>query len=175
MYESYLQLSNQTKENRFPKIFARAKELKPDAKRILSFGCSTGEECFTLAETFPEAEIVGIDISNYSIQKARADNKFKDRVFFHDEIGATGKYDLVTSLMVLFCMSQPISQEKWTETIEKIDTHVNNNGVWAIYMSQFPLTTAEKVAKNYEAIKQWKRIHPRDKKVYYCGYYRKHV
>ena len=50
--------------NRYPEIFAAAAAAAPDARRILSFGCATGEECVTLADYFPAAEIVGAGKSN---------------------------------------------------------------------------------------------------------------
>lgn len=53
------QLVDWTAANRYPEIFAAAAAAAPDARRILSFGCSTGEECVSLAEYFPKAEIIG--------------------------------------------------------------------------------------------------------------------
>ena len=50
------QLVDWTAPNRYPEIFAAAAAA---ARRILSFGCSTGEECVSLAEYFPKAEIIG--------------------------------------------------------------------------------------------------------------------
>lgn len=40
--------------------------------RLLSFGCSTGEEVFTLADLFPTASIRGIDIAAARIRACRA-------------------------------------------------------------------------------------------------------
>jgi chemotaxis methyl-accepting protein methylase len=48
-----------TAPNRYPEIFAAAVAAAAAARRILSFGCSTGEECVSLAEYFPKAEIIG--------------------------------------------------------------------------------------------------------------------
>ena len=41
---------NRTAFNRYPEVFAAAAAAAPDARRILSFGCSSGEECVTLAD-----------------------------------------------------------------------------------------------------------------------------
>lgn len=168
--QNCLQWSNQTKINRFPKIFNRAKELKPDAKRIMSFGCSTGEECFALAEVFPHAEILGVDVSSWSLKKAKEKNT-NDNITFNNK--PEGTFDLVTTLMVLFSMWQPINKGKWTEIVELVDRHINPNGLWIIYTSQFPLETAKYVYNKYDVIKQWRRTHPRDKKQYHCGYFKK--
>lgn len=170
--EGYCQLSHQTKEERFPKIFDNLVKLKPKAKRILSFGCSSGEECFSLAKRFPEAEIIGLDLDYYSIKRARGNNKFKDRIYFHTEIGGTGKYDIVTALMALFGLSQPVSKENWINAIGQIDKHLNPYGVFALYTSEYSFGETE-IANNYKTIKQWKRRHPRNKKLYSCGYYQK--
>ena len=62
---------NKTSLNRYPEIFAAAVALLPAAFRILSFGCSTGEECVTLADYFPAATIIGTDINPLNLWKAR--------------------------------------------------------------------------------------------------------
>lgn len=167
-----LQLSGMTSSNRFPLIYDSAKKLKPEAKRILSFGCSTGEECFSLAELFPHAEIVGVDISYYSIQTARRNNKYPERVNFHDVLGATGKYDLATCLMVLFALEKPVDFADWNEVLEGIDRHLNLDAILMIYTSDYPFEKS-KVAVNYEPERTWTRIHEKNNKEYYCGYYKK--
>jgi hypothetical protein len=55
--------------DRYPATFAfvHASLLEINGVRILSFGCSTGEEVFTLRGYFPEAEIVGLDINHFNI------------------------------------------------------------------------------------------------------------
>jgi trans-aconitate methyltransferase len=68
---------NRTALNRYPEVFAAP---APDARRILSFGCSTGEECVTLAEYFPKAEIVGADINPVILLQARKHRS--DRIRF---------------------------------------------------------------------------------------------
>lgn len=167
----YLQLSHQTAKNRFPKIFETTKKLKSEAKRILSFGCSSGEECFTLAELFPEAEIVGVDIDYYSIQRARQNNK-NNKVFFHTELGATGNYDIITALMVLFSLERPVPKENWEETIVKLDQHLNEGGILSIYTSDYNFADT-KIAEKYDIIRKWRRVHPKNKKKYWSGYFRK--
>lgn len=169
--DAQLQLSHMTRENRFPKMMESAKQMKPDARRILSFGCSTGEEVFSLASTFPDAEIVGVDLDYYSISRARKQNK-ENRVYFHTEVGATGKYDLVTCFMVLFSLEKPIEFDKWHEVVKIIDKTVAPNGVLMIYTSDHDFAHSS-VFNNYEIIKSWKREHNKNQKEYFCGYYRK--
>ncbi len=61
-----------TRPDRYPVIFRCAAQLLPAATplRLLSFGCSTGEEVFTLRTYFPHAQIKGVDINPASIKVA---------------------------------------------------------------------------------------------------------
>lgn len=170
--QGWLQMSHMTKSERFPKIFDSAKEFCPDAKRVLSFGCSTGEEAFSLAKRFPDAEVVGVDIDFYSVQTARKNNKEKDRIFFHTDLGATGKYDVITCLMVLFQMDSPIQFGPWDDVLMLINKHLNKEGVLLLYTSEFNFLQSS-VAINFDTIRDWTRQHNRNEKEYFCGYYRK--
>jgi 2-polyprenyl-3-methyl-5-hydroxy-6-metoxy-1,4-benzoquinol methylase len=170
--QGYLQLSHMTKPERFPLIFDSAKEIHPNAKRILSFGCSTGEECLAMATRFPNAEVVGIDIDHQTILAARRKNKHPDRVFFHDLIGATGKYDVALALMVFFQMDAPIKYLPWHRCLCDIDAHLNVGGLLMLYTSEFNFMQAAP-AENYEIVREWTRKHNRNEKEYFCGYYRK--
>lgn len=67
-----------TAENRYPHIFRFVRERIGDGpdRRLLSFGCSTGEEVFSLRGYFPEATIRGLDINPRAVavcQKKLAD------------------------------------------------------------------------------------------------------
>ncbi len=67
-----LQWSSATLEDRYPPYFeALQRELAGvERPRILSFGCATGEEVFTLRRYFPTAELTGIDINSHAIEQA---------------------------------------------------------------------------------------------------------
>jgi SAM-dependent methyltransferase len=97
------QLPNLTALNRYPEIFAAAAAAAPHAKRVLSFGCSTGEECVTLAEYFPAAQIVGTDINPLNLLRARKHQNRRIRfVFARDRIlGGFGGFDVVFCMAVL--------------------------------------------------------------------------
>ena len=64
---------SETSLDRYPELFrfARNQIGDSDTHRILSFGCATGEEVFTLRRYFPLATIVGLDINPRSIALAR--------------------------------------------------------------------------------------------------------
>jgi SAM-dependent methyltransferase len=67
------QISGKTAENRFPTLFefVRGELANRTSTRLLSFGCSTGEEVFCLRRYFPAASIDGIDINPYRIKTCR--------------------------------------------------------------------------------------------------------
>ena len=56
------QPANHTWSNRYPDLFSDAAKAIADPVRILSYGCSTGEECWTLRHYFPNALGVGASI-----------------------------------------------------------------------------------------------------------------
>jgi trans-aconitate methyltransferase len=166
----WLQPNHMTREERFPLIFNSVQELQPNAKRVLSFGCSTGEECQALAKRFPNAEIVGIDVDHHSIEQARRKNK-NPNICFHDELSGLGKFDVVTALMVFFCMEEPIPKKAFASMLTKIDKHVNPGGLIAIYTSDHD--PKEVLGDKYKDIRVWSREHNKNKKMYFNGYYRK--
>jgi len=51
--------------------FVRDQMIGVTTPRLLSFGCSTGDEVFNLRRLFPQADIAGIDINPRSIAVAR--------------------------------------------------------------------------------------------------------
>lgn len=63
------QPDNFTMPDRYPRLFEFAvRELGDDPQtRILSFGCSTGEEVFALRDYFTKARIKGVDINRHNI------------------------------------------------------------------------------------------------------------
>lgn len=64
---------NDTEPDRYPDIFRVLQanvDAGPDA-RLLSFGCSVGDEVFSLRTYFPAAAITGIDISRGNIADCR--------------------------------------------------------------------------------------------------------
>jgi 2-polyprenyl-3-methyl-5-hydroxy-6-metoxy-1,4-benzoquinol methylase len=62
---------NDTWENRYPQVFRWLREEIEDGAgtRVLSFGCSVGDEVFSLRKYFPKATLVGLDISRGNISE----------------------------------------------------------------------------------------------------------
>src|SRR5579872_18256 len=62
-----------TSPDRYPEVFRFVRDRIGDGSdhHILSFGCSTGDEVFTLREYFPSSSIKGIDINPRSVRVAQ--------------------------------------------------------------------------------------------------------
>lgn len=63
-----------TRADRYPLVFhfLRCQLRDRDDLRLLSFGCSNGDEVFTLRRYFPDATIKGIDVNPRQIEQARS-------------------------------------------------------------------------------------------------------
>ncbi|MES2441755.1 MAG: nucleotidyltransferase family protein [Pseudomonadota bacterium] len=93
-----------TRTDRYPLAFAFARDRLGDseAPRILSFGCSTGEEVATLRHYFPAATIKGIDVDSRRIAAARA-NFADSRIAF--EATGTAQREPDGFYDAIFCMA----------------------------------------------------------------------
>jgi 2-polyprenyl-3-methyl-5-hydroxy-6-metoxy-1,4-benzoquinol methylase len=100
---------NTTRPDRYPEIFAFVQlELGAQSNaRILSFGCATGEEVFSLRSYFPSAVIKGVDINpgNIAAARRRLRGKRDPRISFNVaasvETEPTGAYDAIFCMAVL--------------------------------------------------------------------------
>lgn len=90
-----------TFDDRYPALFDLAARELPRARRILSFGCSTGEELLALRRRFSKAEIVGAEINGRSRRAAerKVAGDVRITVVAPDAIG--GEFDAIFALAVL--------------------------------------------------------------------------
>jgi SAM-dependent methyltransferase len=100
------QLKTSTRPDRYPRVFARLRDaFGAEAElRILSFGCSTGEECTSLARTFPRATIVGADLDAEVLRRARKENAGPGIRYLESRpevLAAEAPFDLVLAMSVL--------------------------------------------------------------------------
>lgn len=87
--------------DRYPDLFALVSAVAPRPARILSFGCSTGEEIETLRRHFPSAHIVGAEINPRSRRAAARRMAGDARVELVAPQRLAGPFDLVFALAVL--------------------------------------------------------------------------
>ena len=92
--------------DRYPIIFSACRDYFNDNKdiKILSYGCSTGEEVLTLRKYFNDANIVGAEINKNSLKicrKLKVDNKITFINSNQNEIKKNGKFDLIFCMAVL--------------------------------------------------------------------------
>jgi SAM-dependent methyltransferase len=96
-----------TADDRYPVIFRFVRDALGDAPslRLLSFGCSTGEEVFTLRRYFPRSIVRGIDIdpANIAICERRL-RETPDRAVSFAVASSTANEDSA-SFDAIFCMA----------------------------------------------------------------------
>lgn len=102
-----LQTSPFTLPDRYPAMFGfvRLELAETPAPRLLSYGCSTGEEAFALRDYFPDAEITAIDINAHSIAKARARLQQRPDSRMHFNQAASPDDCPTDSFDAIFCMA----------------------------------------------------------------------
>jgi 2-polyprenyl-3-methyl-5-hydroxy-6-metoxy-1,4-benzoquinol methylase len=98
---------NTTKPDRYPEIFAfvQAELGAVSNVRILSFGCATGEEVFSLRHYFPQATIKGTDINagNIAVARRRLRCESDPRISF--EVGSSVATEASDAYDAIFCMA----------------------------------------------------------------------
>lgn len=159
------QTTEATCMNRYPSIFSGCKAYFGDQEeiRILSFGCSTGEEVVTLRQYFPKAEIVGAEINKHSLHVCRQRN-MDEKVHFVDslpeEIQRFAPYDVIFCMAVLqrtpgLIVDKQITNlekiypfEKFESQVTELDGYLKESGLMVIHMSQYDFTDTS-VAENY--------------------------
>ena len=160
-----------TAMDRYPIIFSACSNyfLKKENIKILSYGCSTGEEVLTLRRYFPNATIVGAEINKHSLEVCKSHN-VDDKIIFIKStprnIKKHGPFDLVFCMAVLQRTPDTITQEgitslkdiypfeKFENQIIELDGYVNKGGLLVTHFTQYDfmdtvVATKYKVFGNY--------------------------
>jgi SAM-dependent methyltransferase len=112
----------------------------PDRKlKILSFGCSTGEEIVTIRSIFPDAEFYGCEIEPVALEEAIATTGHLATIFKSDRaaIRDHGPYDLINCASVL-CLNPPTDMQKlfppgdFDELLAVLDSVLRPGGLIAL-------------------------------------------
>ncbi len=102
-YENqYHQFSNFTEPNRYPDLFEMAQQHfgQYENPKLLSFGCSTGEEVATLAQYLPKATLVGADINDWCLKQAT--KKYPKHQFLHS---LSEDFEQENDFDTIFCLA----------------------------------------------------------------------
>src|ERR1700678_4249394 len=97
-----------TSPDRYPAIFELVREGLRDQNepRMLSFGCASGEEVFTLRDYFPRASVKGIDINprNIAVCRTRHRERGGDPAILF-ELNASASNEVACSYDAVFCLA----------------------------------------------------------------------
>jgi pyruvyl transferase EpsO len=137
------QYSTFTFTNRYSSFFDKINiQLNPISKKILSFGCSSGEECITLKNIFKNCDIYGTDIRNDLEEICKS----KNISFITSNNLPNYKFDMIFCMSILCChpilnnkknSSMIYPFKKFDELLIFIDSLLNVNGLLIIYNSNY--------------------------------------
>jgi hypothetical protein len=172
---SIMQTASTTFMDRHPDIFEFIKlQFGEKSIRILSFGCSTGEECFSLRKYLPNAHIIGVDINPSSIETAKKsilkDEKMEFLNLTIEDLKKLEKFDAIMGLSVL--CKNPEAQElqdistiypfsRFNDAISVFDSILNANGFLIIRSSNFRMRDTD-VFNKYDIVDFENRREPLD-------------
>ena len=93
--------------DRYPDLFRAVRERvgDGDGRRILSFGCSTGEEVFTLRRHFARAAITGLDINPYNIALCRARALWRRQAMLDFRVAGSAERECDARYDAIFAMA----------------------------------------------------------------------
>lgn len=153
--KNHYQISTFTQRDRYPLIFKECKNYLQNvgSPKILSFGCSTGEEVKTLGEYLPAATIVGVDMNNWCIKQCRKNNHHSSHFFYHrlsQEFQESKDFDVIFCMAVFQKTENRINKENNTtsgfsfEQFEKeimfLNDKLKTNGLLIIDHADFNFT-----------------------------------
>lgn len=158
-----LQPAGYTSEDRHPALFAELQRrlANQPEPRVLSFGCSTGEEPFSLHFYVPHARIDAIDLNARAIALAQQRARTDRISFANTGTPPGGRYDAITCLSVLrhgdldllrpdSCTAiLPFAQVD--TVLQRLDAVLKPGGLLAVWGSNFPFAQSS-IAAGYEAL-----------------------
>jgi hypothetical protein len=182
-----IQPSHGTAMNRYPEEYTNLKAIleqspptpnNDDERKILSFGCSTGEEPLSLAQLYfpsPSVKIFGVDVADKAIgaasEKAQLEPDGKITIIDGriNSPKAYGPFDIVLANSV-FCIygmrgvpyqdityvMEHFSFDTFQNMLSEIDSYLKVDGVLAIHNSNYNFMDTQLYVDKYEAIESMK-------------------
>ena len=162
------QTTPSTTKNRYPDTFIECVKYfgKRDNLRLLSFGCSTGEEVLTLRMYFPNAEIVGVDINKRNLRVCRKLKTDENITFAYSSpknLIKLGPFDAVFCMAVFqrtphYIADQKISDiskiypfEKFENQLVYLSQLVNPLGLLVTHFTQYSFEDTS-IASKFTAV-----------------------
>lgn len=148
------QTTSATAMDRYPEVFSTCRELlgqKQDL-RILSFGCATGEEVFTLRQYFPRATIIGAEINRSCLRVCRNRNRDENIHFIDslpENLEKNGPYDAIFCMAVfqrnpelvfnrhIMDLKKIYPFEKFENQVAALDPLVKPEGLLVVHYCQY--------------------------------------
>lgn len=149
---NYHQQALFTALNRYPLIFQACAKYLSSVKEphILSFGCSTGEEVFSIGQYLPNAKILGVDINQWCLKKCYKKYSNQNFSFVHrlsDKFKNADDFDAIFCMAVfqrtenrtsqINVMSQGYFFNKFEEEITLLDKKLKKGGLFVIDHSDY--------------------------------------
>jgi SAM-dependent methyltransferase len=150
--------------DRYPTIFSACRDFFGGSSeiRILSFGCSSGEEVLTLRRYFPNAFIIGAELNPRNLALCRK-HKVDGRIaFVHSDRAAIekrGPFDLIFCMAVLqrtphavegqrlTSLKEIYPFEKFDRQVSELDSYLKKGGLLVIHHTQYFFADASVGAK----------------------------
>lgn len=136
--------------NRYPKVFYECSKVIKNKRnpKILSFGCSTGEECSTIRKYFPNCEIVGVEINEQVLATAKIKNPHPKTTYVNQLTTEDG-FDLILCMSVFLRIARSgdgfdkhkvcpeYKFEYFEHELENLIQRLNKKGLLVIYNSHY--------------------------------------
>ncbi|MBW8320529.1 MAG: hypothetical protein K0M49_14740 [Arenimonas sp.] len=128
---------------------------------ILSFGCSTGEEIYTIKSLFPQAQLFGCDHDWYNLRLARGLVGDAANIFHSTEaeVIGHGPYDIILCNSVLLRPTSIVNGRKsgidpqmWSDIVNLMHACLKPGGILQIVNSNIPFRMHD-VAETYEPLR----------------------
>jgi len=165
------QQSTFTRSNRYPLLFKECADYLSSVSnpKILSFGCSTGEEINSIGQYLPNANIMGVDINKWCLKQGR--RKYKNQNFsfvhrFSDEFTNANGFDAIFCMAVFQRTENRTNKdnsvacglrfEQFEQEIKILDEKLRSGGLLIIDHADFSFVDTT-ISKKYTPLRSFGR------------------